>query len=295
MNIGIKKIMRDGNSNDAGKLYIVGTPIGNLGDLSPRAKEILADADFIAAEDTRVTLKLLTRFGIRKPLISCREHNIHEAAELIYDRVLSGENCALVTDAGMPCISDPGEVVVRLFAERGAPVTSVPGPSALVTALSVSGLPSKRFSFEGFLPVNKRGRLAHLRTAKTYDGTLIFYEAPHKLAGTMRDLAAELGFSRNAAVIRELTKIHEEVRRGTLEELAAHYSSDSATIKGEFVIVVSPPVEEENVFETATLEQAAASARELMNNGHSASDAAKLAAKDSGFNKSDIYRELMKG
>ena len=204
----------------SGTLTIVGTPIGNLGDFSPRAVEALEAADFIAAEDTRVTLKLLNHFGLKKPLVSYYEHNKRERGEQICARIEAGESCALVSDAGMPAISDPGEELVAQCAERGSPVLAVPGPSAVVTALALSGLPTGRFAFEGFLSVNKKSRREHLQSLSGERRTMVFYEAPHKLPGTLRDLLEALG-DRRVALARELTKVHEEVSRTTLSEAAA--------------------------------------------------------------------------
>lgn len=272
----------------SGKLWVVGTPIGNLSDFSPRAAEALAGADFIAAEDTRVTLKLLNHFGIRKPLVSYYEHNKRERGELICSRILAGETCALVSDAGMPAISDPGELLVAQCAELGIPVLAVPGPSAVITALAVSGLPTGRFTFEGFLSVNKKSRRAHLEELKNEKRTMVFYEAPHKLPGTLKDLAEAFG-DRRVALARELTKIHEEVIRTTLLQAACQYENGGA--KGEFVLVVegAPQMEQKQDF---LLADAVAIAQNLMADGMSAAAAAKLAAQESGFKKGDIYRAI---
>ena len=219
----------------AGTLYLVGTPIGNLGDISPRALETLESVDFIAAEDTRVTLKLLNHFGIRKPLICYFEHNRAEMGEKLLDRLLAGESCALVTDAGMPAISDPGEDIVRRCAEEGVPVLGVPGPSALVTALALSGLPTQRFCFEGFLAVSGKSRREHLESLRGEKRTMIFYEAPHKLLRTLQDLLDFFG-DRDVALCRELTKLHEEVIRTTLSGAVARFSETPP--RGEFVLVL---------------------------------------------------------
>ena len=200
----------------SGVLYVVGTPIGNLGDFSPRAAEILESVDFIAAEDTRVTLKLLNHFDIKKPMISYFEHNKRERGEIICSRIESGENCAIVTDAGMPCISDPGEELVKQCAERGIQTIVVPGPSAVISALAISGLSTGRFTFEGFLSTNKKSRLDHLEQLQNEKRTMIFYEAPHKLSGTLNDLYKAFGGERKISIVREITKIHEEVIRTTL-------------------------------------------------------------------------------
>ena len=258
----------------SGTLYVVGTPIGNLGDFSPRAQETLAQADFIAAEDTRVTLKLLNHFGIKKPMVSYFEHNKYQRGEIICDRIEQGETCALVSDAGMPAISDPGEMLVAQCAQRGIPVVVVPGPSAVVAALAVSGLPTGRFTFEGFLSTAKKSRREHLEEVRSERRTMVFYEAPHKLASTLEDMLAAWG-NRRIALVREISKIHEEVRRTTLEEAARYYREN--TPKGEFVLVIEGAPKEEAV--DMTIEDAVAFARELMEQGHSAADAAKQAAK----------------
>lgn len=266
------------------KLYVVGTPIGNLSDMSPRALEVLRNVDFIAAEDTRVTMKLLTHFGIHNELISCYEHNIREKSEYIANRIAAGESCAIVTDAGMPCISDPGEELVRLCAERGIDVVAVPSPTAAMTALAISGLPTSRFSFEGFLSVTKKQRTAHLEEIKDYKYTMIFYEAPHKLMNTLKDLYDTLG-DRRVALCREMTKIHEEVLRGTLSEMIRYYEENSP--KGEYVIVAEGAPREEKT--NYSLDDAVAFAREQINSGMKTSEACKLAAGKFGFSKSEIY------
>lgn len=270
-----------------GRLTLVGTPIGNLSDFSPRALEALQQCDFIAAEDTRVTLKLLNHFGVSRPLISYFEHNKRERGEVICARLLAGENGVLVTDAGMPAISDPGEDLVALCHERGIPVGVVPGPTAVATALAVAGLPTGRFCFEGFLSVNKRSRREHLDSLRGETRTMVFYEAPHKLPATLRDLADAFG-DRPVALVRELTKIHEEVIRTTLEAAARRFAAEAP--RGEFVLVIAgaPPTEAP----TMTAEQAAELARRYMQEGMSPSEAAKTAAADSGLKKGDIYRLL---
>ena len=278
------------NVVEKGTLYIVGTPIGNLGDFSPRAREVLSEVDFIAAEDTRVTVKLLNHFEIKKPLISYFEHNKFEKGDYICDRILAGESCALVSDAGMPAISDPGELLVMQCADRDIPVYVVPGPSAVVSALAVSGLPTGRFSFEGFLSVNKKSRREHLSEIKNDKRTLIFYEAPHKLIYTLKDMLEAFG-NRKISLVREITKIHEEVKRTTLEEAIKYYDENSP--KGEFVLVLEGASENEEQKEL-TIEDAVELAREKMDEGLSASDAAKFAANASKLKKGDIYRELMK-
>jgi 16S rRNA (cytidine1402-2'-O)-methyltransferase len=273
----------------SGKLILVGTPIGNLSDFSPRAVEALSEADFIAAEDTRVTVKLLNHFGIKKPLVSYFEHNKVARGPVLCDRMEAGETCALVTDAGMPAISDPGELLVEQCAERGIPVFVVPGPSAVVSALAVSGLPTGRFTFEGFLSVNKKSRREHLAELRDERRTMVFYEAPHKLAATLADLLAALG-NRRISLVRELTKIHEEVIRTTLAEAAERYADGSA--RGEFVLVVEGAPQK---CEPEPEQDAFALARAYLADGLSASEAAKRAAAETGRRKSEIYRELARG
>lgn len=270
-----------------GTLFVVGTPIGNLSDFSPRAQETLREADFIAAEDTRVTLKLLNRFGIKKPMVSYFEHNKRERGDVICARIEAGETCALVSDAGMPAISDPGELLVAQCAARGIPVYVVPGPSAVVSALAVSGLPTGRFTFEGFLSVNKKSRREHLEEVKNERRTMVFYEAPHKLASTLADMLEAWG-DRRIALVRELTKVHEEVLRTTLAQAAAQYADGGA--RGEFVLVVEgAPAPEKTDY---TLEDAAEVAAALIAQGASASDAAKQAAAETGLKKGEIYRAV---
>lgn len=274
----------------SGTLYVVGTPIGNLGDMSPRAIETLQKVDFIAAEDTRVTLKLLNRFEIKKPMVSYYEHNIRQRGELIVARLLEGESCAIVTDAGMPCISDPGEDLVALCAAHGIPTAVVPGPSALISALAVSGLPTARFSFEGFLTTNKRGRQEHLQGLAQDTHTLIFYEAPHKLQATLKDMLAVLG-DRPIALVRELTKLHEEVFRTTLAQAVQHYETNPP--RGEFVLVVggAQPADRR---EEVTFEEAVALVQALQEKEDlSASEAAKRIAKETGYKKGELYKAAL--
>lgn len=268
-----------------GVLYLVPTPIGNLGDISVRCRQTLADADFIAAEDTRVTLKLLNHLELHKPLVSYYEHNKAAKGGRILERILSGENCALVSDAGSPAISDPGEDLVRQCAEAGITVCAIPGPCAAITALSISGLPTGRFTFEGFLSTAKKSRSAHLDTLKAETRTMIFYEAPHKLLNTLRDLADVFGGDRRISLCRELTKLHEEVIRVTLAQAIDRYTEMPP--KGEFVLIVegaAPAAEAEY-----TLEQAATRALELMAEGISRKDAVKQAAQETKLPKNAIY------
>lgn len=271
------------------KLYIVGTPIGNLGDFSPRAVETLSEVDFIAAEDTRVTLKLLNHFGIKKSMVSYHKFNRQDSGEQIVARILAGETCALVTDAGMPAISDPGEDLVKLCHDNGIKVESVPGPCAFTTALALSGMPSGRFTFEGFLSVNKPSRREHLDSLRNETRTMLFYEAPHKLGATLKDMNKVFG-NREIAIVREITKIHEEVIHTTLDEAAALYGDGG--LKGEIVLVIRG-AEVQNDSEEFTLESAVELARQSVENGMSASEAAKQAAKLSGFKKGDIYKLLI--
>ena len=273
----------------SGKLYVVGTPIGNLGDFSPRALETLQNCSFIAAEDTRVTLKLLNRFEIKKPLVSYYEHNIRERGQEILARILAGEDCAVVTDAGMPCISDPGEDLVRLCAENGVETVVVPGPSAAVSALAVSGLPTARFSFEGFLSVKRTSRMEHLEAVRGDPRTLIFYEAPHKLVSTLTDMLEAFG-DRRIALARELTKVHEEVRRTTLAGAAAHYAENPP--RGEFVLIVegAPPKKTE----PPDFREAVELTLELAAQGTSLSEAAKEAARRTGYKKGELYKAALK-
>lgn len=270
-----------------GTLFVVGTPIGNLGDFSPRAVETLSSCDFIAAEDTRVTIKLLNHFGIKKPMMSYYEHNRAERGEKILERLLNGENCALVSDAGMPIISDPGEDLTALCYENNIPIKAVPGPCAFVTALAISGMPAGRFTFEGFLTRAKPNRREHLLSLVDEKRTMVFYEAPHKLPATLKDMAEYFG-DRSVAIVKEITKIYESVERTTLFEAAKKY--DGANLKGEYVLIVSgKPEEKETV---PTLFDAVEKARGLVLGGASVNEAAKEAAKLTGIKKSDIYKSL---
>lgn len=271
----------------SGKLYVVGTPIGNLGDISPRALKVLSDVDFIAAEDTRVTLKLLNHFGIKKPMISYFEHNKAEKGKIILDRIAGGENCAIVTDAGMPCISDPGEELVKEAHALNISVESVPGPSALITALAISGMSSGRFTFEGFLSVNKSSRRNHLCSLINEQRTMIFYEAPHKLIATLTDMLDTLG-DREVALVKELTKIHENVSKTTLSQALSFYRNNPP--KGEFVIILAGAKEQKQ--QEYSLTEAISLAKEFAEKGDSASSAAKKAADLTGFKKGEIYKNL---
>lgn len=271
-----------------GQLYLVPTPIGNLGDISERCREILERVDFIAAEDTRVSIKLLNHLNIKKSLVSYHEHNKAASGERIVRRLLAGECCALVSDAGSPAISDPGEDLVRLCATQGIPVSAIPGPCAAITALSISGLPTARFSFEGFLPQNKKQRAARLEELRTERRTMIFYEAPHKLQATLAELCAAFGGARRISLCRELTKLHEEVIRTTLQ--AALDGCADAAPRGEYVLVLEGAQEQ-----TAEPDVDAALARlaALLRQGISRKDAAKQVAAETGLPKNMLYDASM--
>ncbi|MCI9158484.1 MAG: 16S rRNA (cytidine(1402)-2'-O)-methyltransferase [Lawsonibacter sp.] len=269
----------------SGTLYLVPTPIGNLDDISRRMADILGRVDFIAAEDTRVTVKLLNHLGIKKPMAIYHRHSTEASGRAILCRLQDGESCALVTDAGTPAISDPGEELVAQCAARGIPVCAVPGPCALVTALAVSGQPTGRFTFEGFLAMNKKNRRAHLDALRGEERTMIFYEAPHKLAATLQDLAEVFGPDRPLSLCRELTKLHEEIRRTTLGEAVGYYQENSP--KGEFVLVVrgaEPQAERE-----ASLEDGLAQVDKLRGEGLSLRDAVRQAAKELGLSRNQLY------
>ncbi len=274
----------------SGTLYLVPTPIGNLSDISDRCRETLANADFIAAEDTRVSLRLLNHLDIKKPLVSYYEHNKQTSGPRIVERLLGGESCAIVTDAGSPAISDPGEDLVRLCAEVGVTVTAIPGPCAAVTALSISGLPTGRFTFEGFLSTNKKSRFAHLDSLRTEQRTMIFYEAPHKLTATLTDLAQVFGETRRISLCRELTKLHEEVLRMTLGEAVQYYRTSEP--RGEYVLVVEGAQETPQA--AATQDDAVARAQALIAQGYSKKDAVRQAAAETGFPRNALYDAILK-
>lgn len=274
--------------SELGKLFIVGTPIGNLGDFSPRGVETLQNADYIAAEDTRVTLGLLTHFGIKKPMLSCYKPKEQEKSERIIALLEEGNSVALVSDAGMPCVSDPGAVLVKKCRERGIPVEVIPGCNAAIAAVAASGLEVGRFTFEGFLPVPQKERIERLEIVKNLPHALVFYEAPHKIKQTLADLCAVLGGERETALCRELTKIHEEVIRGSLEELIRLY--DEIEPRGEYVIVVSGV---ESPREEFTIEQAVQLAQQLTEGGEKLSDACREAAKATGISKREIYARIV--
>lgn len=273
----------------AGILYLVPTPIGNLGDISQRMADTLEAVDFIAAEDTRVSLKLLNHLGLKKPMISYYRHNTEAGGQAVLSRLLAGESCALVTDAGTPAVSDPGEDLVRLCTQSGVEVVAIPGPCALITALSVSGLPTGRFTFEGFLAMNKKNRRSHLEELRQEQRTMIFYEAPHKLTATLADLAEFFGPDRRISLCRELTKLHEEVRRTTLGEAVTWYEANPP--RGEFVLVVEGAAE--NAKEAPTLEQGLERVAQLRAEGLSLKDAARQAAKETGLPKNELYSRAM--
>ena len=268
----------------SGKLYLVGTPIGNLGDFSPRAADALREADFIAAEDTRVTLKLLNHFGIRKPMVSYFEHNKYASGAKIFERILAGETCALVTDAGMPAISDPGEELVRLCAEGGVEVLTVPGPSALISALALSALPTGRFCFEGFLSTANKSRREHLESLRSERRTMIFYEAPHKLMRTLEDMKNTLGGERRISLCRELTKLHEQTLRTDLAGAIEHFTQFPP--KGEFVLVIEGAPEAGSGF---SLDEAVELAERYRAEGLSRKAACKKAAAETGFSANELY------
>jgi len=273
----------------AGCLYLVATPIGNLGDISRRCIETLQAVDFIAAEDTRVTVKLLNHLGIKKPMVSYFEHNKVESGAKILERLLAGESCALVTDAGTPGISDPGEDLVALCAQNQINVLSIPGCCALISALVVSGLSTGRFTFEGFLSTSKKSRTAHLESLRNEQRTMIFYEAPHKLRATLSDMAAVFGGERRITLCRELTKIHEETLRMTLKEAVDYYAEN--TPKGEFVLVIEGAKPPEKA--AAILEEALERIEELRAGGMSLKDAVKKCAEETGLQKNELYKAAL--
>ena len=280
------------NRVERGTLYLVATPIGNLADLSERAVKVLSEVDFIAAEDTRNSGKLLSALGLQKPMVSYFEHNKRERGEQIAKRLLAGESCALITDAGTPAISDPGEDMVALCAEQGIPVTSIPGPVASITALTLSGLPTGRFCFEGFLSVNKAERREHLASLKSEKRTMLFHEAPHKLRATLKDLAATFGEDRRISLCRELTKINEEVIRTTLGGAIALYAENDP--RGEYVLVVEGCSKENAATKAFWSEMTVeAHVEHYLAQGLSRMDAIKQTAKDRGVHKNEIYQQVL--
>ncbi len=272
------------------ELYVVGTPIGNLGDMTYRAVETLKSVDFICAEDTRVTIKLLNHFGIRKPIVSYHEHSSDAVGESICARILEGESAAIVTDAGMPCISDPGERLVKLCYEKGIEVSVVPGPVAAVSALAISGLDTSHFCFEGFLSVTRKQRLTHLARAARQEGTLLFHEAPHKLLNTLEDMLEIFG-DRRISICRELTKVHEEVIRTTLSQAVEYYRLNKP--RGEFVLVVEGFEANSDDEGELTPEGALERVTALVENGMRAADACREIAKISAFSKSELYSKYL--
>ncbi len=271
-----------------GILYIIGTPIGNMEDITLRQMRMLEEVDFICAEDTRVTLKLLNRCEIKNELVSFHEHSSKSEAQRIIDRILSGQNCGVVTDAGMPCISDPGEVLVRMCAENGIEVRVVPGPTAAASAAALSGLHINRFTFEGFLPVPKKERQERLELLRNETAVMIFYEAPHKLKNTLADMADFFGGERRIAICREITKLHEEVIRFTLSEAVEYYNTTEP--RGEFVLVLEGKNTSDS--EEITLEQAMEQVKRLIEKGEKPTEACKAVAKETGFRKSELYAAL---
>lgn len=271
------------------KLYLVATPIGNLKDISFRAIEVLNNVNFIASEDIRVTIKLLNHYNIKRPIVSCHGHNEFEKSNSIVKRILDGEDCALVSDAGTPCISDPGEVVVKLCIEKGVEVTIIPGACASISALCVSGLSTSKFHFEGFLSVNKKNKINSLKNIKDYPYTLIFYEAPHKLLTTLKDMIGVLG-DRNVVLVRELTKIYETKYRDKLSAHIKFYEDNKP--RGEYVLIVEGCSldKEEKEF---TLEQAILFLEKLILDGSKLPQACKQAADFTGFKKSDLYKNYI--
>lgn len=272
----------------SGTLYIIGTPIGNMEDITLRQMRLLKEADFICAEDTRVTLKLLNRCEIKNELVSFHEHSSRKDAQRIIDRLLSGESCGVVTDAGMPCISDPGEVLVRLCCENKIDVKVVPGPSAVTSAAALSGMHISRFTFEGFLPATKKERSERLELLRNETAVMIFYEAPHKLKTTLKDMADCFGADRKIALCRELTKLHEEVLRLSLEEAVAYYETNEP--RGEYVLVVEGKSLTDN--DLPTLDEAMEQVRRLIESGEKPTEACKAVAKETGFKKSELYSAL---
>ena len=279
------------NKIESGTLYLVATPIGNLSDLSERAVKVLSEVDFIAAEDTRNSMRLLTHLGISKPMVSYFEHNKRERGEQITARLEAGESCALITDAGTPAISDPGEDIVALCAQKNIRVSSIPGPVASIVALTLSGLPTGRFTFEGFLSVNKAERRARLSELKNEARTMLFHEAPHKLRATLKDFASAFGGDRRIAICRELTKLNEEVLRMTLGEAIAYYEEQEP--RGEYVLVLEGAKETaENAAFWADMDIPAHVAY-YIERGMTKKDAIKEAAKDRGVPKNEVYQKVL--
>ena len=287
-NIKHTDINPEKNKVEGGTLYLVATPIGNLADLSERALKVLSEVDFVAAEDTRNSGLLLSRFGISKPFVSYYEHNKRERGEYIVSRLKNGESCALVTDAGMPAISDPGEDIVRLCAEVGVPVTAVPGCCAAVTALALSALTTGRFAFEGFITTNRHDRRERLTALKYEERTMIFYEAPHKLRQTLDDILEFMG-DRKITLCREMTKLNEEIIRTTVSEAVELYREKNP--KGEYVLVLEGGIKEDKADEFPADPEEHVKMYESQ--GMKRMDAIKAAAKDRGVSKGVLYKELL--
>lgn len=274
----------------SGTLYVIGTPIGNLEDITLRQLRMLQEVDFIAAEDTRVTRKLLSHYNIHTPMVSYHDHSGQLVTQQLVQRIAAGENCGIVTDAGMPCISDPGEILVKACRAQGIPVTAVPGPSAVITALAISGQATGCFAFEGFLSVTKKQRTAHLERLKTELRTMIFYEAPHKLIRTLEDFQTYFGGERSLSICRELTKLHEQVWMTTVAEALAHYQVQPP--KGEFVLIVAGLPEIAQQAEEITLEDAVERVRNRVKNGERLTDACKAVAAETGHRKQTLYQAM---
>lgn len=274
----------------SGVLYLVGTPIGNISDLSDRAKKVLSEVDFIAAEDTRHTGKLLSILGISRPMTSYYEENRHESGKRIIARLKNGESCALCTDAGMPAISDPGEDLVRLCADEGITVTCIPGATAAITALSLSAASTKSFTFMGFLPTETKPRSIAVDECRTSARTVILYEAPHRLKKTLAELSDACGGNRKIAICRELTKLNEEIIRTTLEGAGSHYENEEP--RGEYVLILhgAEAIERALEWSAMTIPEHVSF---YMNSGMSKMDAMKAAARDRGVGKGEIYKAML--
>ena len=292
LDLGVE-ISPEKNKVVGGTLYLVATPVGNLADISARAVKVLSEVDFIAAEDTRNSMRLLSYLGIQKPMVSYFEHNKRSHGDLICDKLLSGQSCALITDAGTPAISDPGEDIVALCAEKNIPVTSVPGACAAILALTLSGLPTARFCFEGFLSADKKDRRTRLDELKYDDRTTIFHEAPHKLKATLADMREAFGGNRKISLCRELTKLNEDIMRTTLDGAVEYYEENNP--RGEYVLVVEGATEG-SVKSTGddllslTVEE---HVEHYVSSGMSKKDAIKATARDRGVPKNDIYMHFV--
>ena len=273
-----------------GTLYLVATPIGNMADLSDRAKKVLAEVDFIAAEDTRNSLKLLSLLGISKPMLSYFEHNQRMRGGQIVERLKEGQSCALITDAGTPAVSDPGQDLVKSCIEEGVPVTSVPGCCAAINALVLSGMDTRRFVFEGFLEGNDSAKKARLEELSGEKRTVIFYEAPHRLLDTLQMMKDAFGEGRKLALCREMTKLNEEILRLTLKDALSFYEQNAP--RGEYVLILEGKPEKEGLFfENMSVEEHVSFYEQ---NGMSRMDAMKAVAKDRGVGKGEIYKQIAK-